>query len=102
MNNQNIFTLKQKEDSFLQLQSTIIENQKNNTPFFIGRLSGVETQLCGIIINQVKVPDIIMSQSLFNAGIQFKSKEDMINYVKYYFVTLIKIIQILKQYVLTH
>ena len=33
MNSQKLFTLKQKEDSFLQLQSTIIENQKNNTPF---------------------------------------------------------------------
>jgi hypothetical protein len=77
MNNQNIFTLKQIEDSFIELQSFILETQKKNVPFFIGRLSGVETNLCGIIINQLKVPDVIISQLLFNAGIKIKSSEEI-------------------------
>ena len=84
MNNQQSFTLKQKEDSFLQLQSTIMENQKNNTPFFIGRLSGNETYLSGLIIHNNNPPEILIKNMLFVAGIQFKSKEDMINYVIYY------------------
>lgn len=33
MNNQNIFTLKQKEDSFIELQSFILENQQKNYRF---------------------------------------------------------------------
>lgn len=84
MNNQQLFTLKQKEDSFLQLQSTIMVNQKNNTPFFIGRLSGNETYLSGLIIHNNNPPEILIKNMLNVAGIQFKSKEDIINYVKYY------------------
>jgi hypothetical protein len=89
MNNQNTFTLKQKEDSFIQLQSFILENQQKNIPFFIGRLSGVETNLCGIIINQLKVQHVIISQLLFNAGIQFKSTEEIFNYTKIYHASVL-------------
>jgi hypothetical protein len=90
MNNQNTFTLKQIEDSFIQLQSFILETQKKNVPFFIGRLSGVETNLCGIIISQLKVPNVIISQLLFNAGIQIKSSEEIFNYAKLYHNSVLK------------
>ena len=90
MNNQNIFTSKQIEDSFIQLQSFILETQKKKVPFFIGRLSGVETNLCGIIINQLKVSDVIISQLLFNAGIKIKSQEDIFNYAKLYHNSVLK------------
>ena len=89
MNSQKLFTLKQKEDSFLQLQSTIIENQKNNTPFFIGRLSGNETNLCGIIINQLKVPTGLIKDMLNGAGIHFKSTEEIFNYAKIYHASVL-------------
>jgi hypothetical protein len=84
INQQSGFSLEEGEKSFLLLQSFILEKQKNNTPFFIGRLSGNETNLCGIIINQLKVPIGLVKLMLLGAGIQLKSPEEIFNYAKIY------------------
>ena len=84
INQQQSFTTKQKEDSFLLLQSTIVEKQQKNEPFFIGRLSGNETNLCGMILNNLNISNGLFQNMLFVAGIQFKSNEDILTYVKYY------------------
>jgi hypothetical protein len=76
------FTYKEKLESFIILQTTIIEKQKNFTHFFIGRLSGNEQNLCGTLINKINIPPLLIKNMLFGAGIQFKSNKDIIDYVK--------------------
>jgi len=74
------FVEKQKEESFLALQTVISQP----APFFIGRLSGNETRLCGHALSNTVISNDLFSNMLYGAGIQFKSKEDLIEYVKIY------------------
>ena len=47
------FTDEQKIQSFLYLQNYLLEQTEKKEPFFIGRLSGNETNLCGnVLTNQ--------------------------------------------------
>lgn len=80
LNNSNIFTKEQKEKSFLLLQ----ENMKGR--FFIGRLSGNETRLSGLVLsnNMNNIDNMLIQNMLYVAGIQFKTKEDIISYVDLY------------------
>lgn len=73
-----MFTQQEKESSFLQLQ----EHMKGR--FFIGRLSGNETRLAGLVLNN-RLPDSGLIQNmLYGAGIQFKTKNDLKDYVQTY------------------
>jgi len=78
------FTDKQKTDSFLYLQKYIFDKISQNQPFFIGRLSGVETALCGSLINKKKISKELIKELLYNAGIKFNNSNDAISYTKYY------------------
>ncbi len=72
-------------NGFLQLQSYILDKQQKNEPFFIGRLSGNETSLTGkLLSNQYNIPQYLLQNMLFVAGIQFKSMNDVIEYIKEY------------------
>jgi len=73
------FTKTQKEDDFLKLQNTMTKSR-----FFIGRLSGNETRLAGLVINNKPIENILIQNMLHVAGIQFKTKNDLVEYVKLY------------------
>ena len=73
-----MFTQKQKEESFLTVQ----EHMKGR--FFIGRLSGNETRLSGLIMNKQNIEPNLIQNMLYGAGIQFKTFEDLIEYVTIY------------------
>lgn len=75
------FTESQKRDSFLSLQTHLLESTQ---PFFIGRLSGNETRLCGNVLSNIPVPDNLVMEMLFGAGIQFNNRFDIQSYVKSY------------------
>lgn len=78
------FTYQQKEDSFFQLQ-TFLENKiSKNEPFFIGRLSGNEPNLCGKVLNRKEIPRQLMFEMLHTAGICMKSNDDVKEYVRLY------------------
>ena len=51
------FTKKELLDSFLILQSFILNKINKNEKFFIGRLSGNETNLTGKVLQNIKIPD---------------------------------------------
>ena len=70
--------------SFMKMQELILEKQKNNEPFFIGRISGNEPYLCSIYRKCGDVPDWLMRNMLFGAGIQFLNKMDLEDYVDKY------------------
>ena len=78
------FTEQEKLESFLYLQKFILEKQSENKPFFIGRLSGNETRLSGLIILKKSVDSLLEREMLHGAGIQFMKKEDTVDYVKLY------------------
>ena len=75
------FTSQQKVESFLYLQNYIL-NKENK--FFIGRLSGNESNLCGRILSNQKVNDRLLHEMLHTAGIKFSSTESLKSYVKQY------------------
>ena len=75
--NHNSFTEKEKIDSFLFLQMYISTHDK----YFIGRLSGNEQIICQHIIHNINISEGLINNMLFGAGIQFTSKDDIINYV---------------------
>ena len=81
---QQEFSQKEKEDSFLLLQSFIIEKQAKNEPFLIGRLSGNETNFCGSFLNKLSLPNGLQQNMLYGAGIAFQSHEDVVKYVECY------------------
>jgi hypothetical protein len=76
-----LFTEEQKRESFLRLQKYVLETP---TPFFIGRLSGNETRICGNILSNIPIPERLSREMLFGAGIQFKDKFDIQTYVQNY------------------
>ena len=73
------FNESQKSISF-NLVQTEIKKEK----FFIGRLSGNETRLCGLFINNKNITTDLYQNMLFGAGIQFKTVDDLTQYVKMY------------------
>jgi hypothetical protein len=73
------FTESQKSISF-NLVQTEIKKEK----FFIGRLSGNETRLCGLFINNKNITKDLYKNMLYGAGIQFKTVDDLTQYVKMY------------------
>lgn len=70
--------------SFLMIQNLIKDKVSKNEKFFIGRLSGNETNLTGKVFTQSPINHGLMHEMLYTAGIQFKSNEDIIEYVKLY------------------
>lgn len=80
----NPFTDEQKQQSFLYLQNYILEKTEKNEPFFIGRLSGNEPNLCGRVLNNIDIPQQLFFEMLTGAGIQILSKDDIKQYVKLY------------------
>ena len=78
---QSPFTETEKHDSFLRLQSFLLSTK---TPFFIGRLSGNETRFAGQLLSNQRPNDALMQQMLYGAGIQFKSNQDIKDYLYAY------------------
>ena len=78
------FTDEQKINSFLYLQDFILNKIIKNEKFFIGRLSGNETRLCGKMLKGEVIPYDLTNRMLFDAGIQMTSLEDFKTYVKLY------------------
>ena len=68
------FTSEQKLESFLYLQNYML-NQKNK--FFIGRLSGNESNLCGKVLSNQKVKLDNKIKSLENVKDIWTFKKDM-------------------------
>ena len=73
-----MFTQTQKENDFLKLQKHMKER------FFVGRLSGNETRLAGLVLHNKPIDNGLIQNMLYGAGIQFKTKNDLIEYVKLY------------------
>lgn len=78
------FTEKQKIESFLYLQNYMLEQNKKDKPFFIGRLSGNEPNLCGKVLTKTNIDNRLLHEMLTTAGIQMKSTDDIKHYVKLY------------------
>lgn len=78
------FTEKQKTDSFIYLQNYMLNKINEKEPFFIGRLSGNESNLCGRALSGMNIDQRLIFEMLAGAGIQFLSKEDLKDYVKAY------------------
>lgn len=87
MNFENLlepFTQEQKISSFLYFQNYILEKIDKNEPFFIGRLSGNEPNLCGRILSNNNLPNNLIYEMLNGAGIKFLNNNDIKQYVKTY------------------
>jgi len=78
------FTQEQKVSSFLYLQNYILEQTEKKAPFFIGRLSGNEPNLCGKVLTKTQIPQHLIAEMLNAAGIQFLENDDLKEYVKLY------------------
>ena len=78
------FTDEQKLQSFLYLQTFLLDKMERNETFFIGRLSGNEPNLCGRLLTGQEIPTNLINEMLFGAGIQFISREDIKQFVKLY------------------
>ena len=78
------FTDQQKLNSFLYLQNFLLEKTQKNEPFFIGRLSGNEPNICGSILSKQPISQKLLFEMLTTAGIQFLSKDDIKLYVEKY------------------
>ena len=78
------FTEKQNIESFLYLQNYMLEQTKKKQPFFIGRLSGNEPNLCGKVLTRTNIDNRLLHEMLTTAGIQMKSNDDIKQYVKLY------------------
>jgi len=83
MSNNN-FTENEKLRGFLELQNHIMEYEKNNKKFFIGRLSGNETSLAGKILSKHELSPILFDNMLNVAGIRFNNHDDIKKYVYEY------------------
>lgn len=77
----NTFTEKEKLCGFLELQNHIIEYDKNNKKFFVGRLSGNETSLVGKFLSKQIISPLLVNNMLNGAGIKFNNLDDIKNYV---------------------
>ena len=78
------FTDEQKYKSFQILQEYILNKQSKNENFFIGRLSGNETRLTGLVMKNKPIDKMLIFNMLFVAGIQFLNFEDIDKYIKLY------------------
>ena len=78
------FTDQQKIQSFLYLQTFLLDKMERNETFFIGRLSGNEPNLCGRVLTGEELPTRLINEMLFTAGIQFISPADIKQFVKLY------------------
>ncbi len=78
------FNESQKIKSFIELQEHILDCQNNNINFFIGRLSGNEPNLVGKILSGIKIPNNLINNMLYGAGIKFNNNEDIKKYVNLY------------------
>jgi hypothetical protein len=78
------FTDEQKTQSFLYLQEFLLDKTTKNEPFFIGRLSGNEPNLCGKVLTGETIPLHLMKEMLLTAGIQMLSHDDVKQFVKMY------------------
>ena len=74
------FTDKQNVESFLYLQNYILEKNEKKEPFFIGRLSGNEPNLCGKVLTKTNIDNRLLHEMLTTAGIQMKLN-NMSNYI---------------------
>lgn len=80
----DFFTEKDKVDGFLKLQKLINNRFDEKKKFFIGRLSGNETALCGKILCKKKVDNNLFYYLLKGAGLKFNSANDIIEYLNIY------------------
>ena len=55
-----------------------------NEKFFIGRLSGNESNLCGRVLSRKNINNYLFKDMLEGAGIQFLKSDDLKSYVKQY------------------
>ena len=58
------FTQEQKISSFLYLQNYILEQTEKKAPFFIGRLSGNEPNLCGKVLTKTQIPQHLIAENV--------------------------------------
>jgi len=68
------------EDGFKLLQNLV----SNKNPFFVGRLSGIETRLCGLKLSNKRIDRQLFMMMLVNAGIYMKTEEDVNKYIDLY------------------
>jgi len=78
------FTHEEKTKSFLYLQEFLLDKMNKNEQFFIGRLSGNETNLCGTVLSGKPIPMKLMNEMLLTAGIYMSSIDDIRQFVKLY------------------
>lgn len=78
------FSNEQKINSFLYLQKYILQQFELNEPFFIGRLSGNETNLSGKAFLKQPIDKIQIYEMLTGAGIQFSDQNDIKQFVQQY------------------
>lgn len=78
------FTKEELLNSFLTLQSFILNKMNKNEKFFIGRLSGKETNLTGKVLQNIKIPNYLFNNLLFVAGIKFNNDKDILDYITLY------------------
>ena len=71
-------------DDFLKLQKFRLDKQKDNKPFFIGRLSKNETRLVGDILTLNTVSPDLFRQMLYCSGISFSDGDDIELYIRLY------------------
>ena len=84
MNSVSSFTFEQKQQCFLKLQDFLENKLKNNEPFFVGRLSGNEPNLCGKVLNKQNIPKKLIFEMIHTAGIHFTCNDDVKEYVRLY------------------
>lgn len=68
------------EEGYKRIQELI----NKELPFFIGRLSGNETLLCGLYLNNYPISSDLHTSMCINAGILIKNQEDLNKYVTQY------------------
>lgn len=82
-NIEQAFTDKEKLDSFLYLQEYILDKNSKNEKFFIGRLTGTESIITSLLLNNPHIPNIpnyLIYNMLIGAGIKFNSRDDIKKY----------------------
>ena len=78
------FSEHSKLTSFLELQKHILEYENSEKKYFIGRLSGNEPSLAGKVLSNKDIPQYLINNMLYVAGIKFNNIEDIKKYVREY------------------
>ena len=78
------FSKGQQEVSFTRLQKYIEQSQKQEKPYFIGRVSYNEANMCGQLLSGKQPNGNTQFNMLWVAGIQFNKPKDIKDYVKLY------------------